>query len=127
MWRRIFLLAGAALLIGLVLRLGVGRIAATIAEIGWQFFLIVALFLGHQMARAAALGRTVPTEVRPTFLDLLAVRLSGEAVDYTVFSVLPQREPTPLPHHFHVTPVGVHADLPGQLRIGHGQRGQRRR
>jgi hypothetical protein len=85
-WRRIFLLAGAALLIGLVLRLGVGRIAATIAAIGWQFFLIVALFLGHQMARAAALGRTVPTEVRPTFSDLLAVRLSGEAVDYTVFT-----------------------------------------
>lgn len=86
MWRRIFLLAGAALLIGLVVRLGVGRIAATIAAIGWQFFLIVALFLGHQMARAAALGRTVPSAVRPTFSDLLAVRLSGEAVDYTVFT-----------------------------------------
>ncbi|MBI1875619.1 MAG: flippase-like domain-containing protein [Acidobacteria bacterium] len=86
MWRRVFLLAGAALLIGLVMRLGVGQITLTIAAVGWRFFVILGLFLGHQMARAAALGQTVPAEARPRFSDLVAVRLSGEAVDYTVFT-----------------------------------------
>ena len=84
MLRRIFLVIGVALLVGIIVRLGVGQILGTLNAIGWRFLLIVALFVGHQMARAAALGHTVAAAGRPRFVDLLAVRLCGEAVDYTV-------------------------------------------
>jgi hypothetical protein len=92
---RILLLAlGVALLVWLVVRLGAGEILALLVRIRWNFLLVLLLYAAHQAARALALVQCVPPGHALGYGDALAIRLSGEAVQYLTFSGPILSEPT---------------------------------
>ena len=70
--------AGAAVLVALVRRIGVETIADLLRRVGWAFAVVSALYFAHLVVRAAALWRSLDTL---RFRDVLAIRLSGEAIE----------------------------------------------
>jgi hypothetical protein len=82
MLRAFLLIAGLILLTYLVLALGPGAIFALLSRIGWGFVLIAALYAGHQALRASALRLSAARPGDLAYTDALAVRLSGEAVQF---------------------------------------------
>ena len=88
------LIVGIVLLGFLTVRLGVRDILAQLAEIRWSALLVLGLFASHQLTRAWAFKACVPPARRLSFKDALAVRLSGEAVQFLTFSGPILAEPT---------------------------------
>jgi uncharacterized membrane protein YbhN (UPF0104 family) len=84
--RLVFLALGVGLLVWLVVRLGAGEILAMLGRIRWSFLVVLVLYAGHQAARALALILCVPARHTLGYRDALAIRLSGEAVQYLTFS-----------------------------------------
>ncbi len=79
-WLRWSLLAaGLALLVAIVVHIGVTEIGALVVALGWNFLVIVVIFAGHECVRARALALCIDTHQRPSFRQLLRVRLLGEA------------------------------------------------
>lgn len=85
-WRTLFLAAGCVLFVYLLIRLGPGAILALLARLGWSFLLMLAIYAGYNLLRAAALGLCIATGSRPSFLELAAIRAAGEAVQYLTFT-----------------------------------------
>jgi Lysylphosphatidylglycerol synthase TM region len=78
--RSLFLLAGLALFVYLVFRLGPFHIVGVLQRLGWSFLLIPVVYGAHQLARAAALWNCL-SESRPSsYWNVLWVRISGEAL-----------------------------------------------
>jgi uncharacterized protein (TIRG00374 family) len=80
------LVLGVLLLVYLTVRLGVHEILGMLASIQWSFVLVLGLYGTHQFLRGLAFIVCVPEPRRLSFKDALAVRLSGEAVQYLTFS-----------------------------------------
>lgn len=94
MVRRLFLIAGAALFVALVVELGPARILGMLADLGWGFAGIVGLYALHQLARTAALRACLPPPAAPRYIDVLRIRLAGETVAFLTFTGPFLAEPT---------------------------------
>ena len=84
--RFVFLLAGLALFIYLLVQLGVAAVLSMLGRIGWGAVGIAAAYAVYQSLRAAALSASVPTGRTLPFRDSLWIRLSGEAVQFLTFT-----------------------------------------
>src|SRR5262245_34941488 len=73
------LLVGCLLLVALFLSLGPARIVSLLLSLGWNFLVIVALFLAHEIMRTLAITHWLPAGRRPPMTTLLRLRLFGEA------------------------------------------------
>jgi hypothetical protein len=82
MLRAFLLIAGLILLIYLVLELGPGEILALLSRIGWGFVPIGGLYAGHHALRAWALRLAAARPGAVAYGDALAVRFSGEAIQF---------------------------------------------
>lgn len=94
MARKLFLIAGSALFVALVVKLGPGRIAGMLADLGWGFAGIVGLYAVHQLARTAALRGCLTESKKARYVDVLQIRVAGEAVAYLTFTGPFLAEPT---------------------------------
>jgi hypothetical protein len=92
--RKLFLTAGCALFVALVVKLGPWRIAAMLADLGWGFAVIVGLYAVHQLARTAALRGCLADSSKARYVDVLLIRVAGEAVAYLTFTGPFLAEPT---------------------------------
>jgi hypothetical protein len=72
------LLGGCVLLATLFVRLGPGRILSLLTALGWNFLVVVAIFMAHELMRTLALTRWLPADRRPPVVELLRIRLLGE-------------------------------------------------
>src|SRR5262249_22118296 len=63
----------------LFLHLGPARIASLLTSLGWNFLVVVALFLAHEIMRTLAITHWLPADRRPPVTKLLRIRLFGEA------------------------------------------------
>jgi hypothetical protein len=88
------LVAGTALLVVLLWRLGPVEILATIGQIGWYFVPILLLGGAHQVVRALALKTCILRSGTLRYGDALAIRLSGEAVQTLTLTGPVLAEPT---------------------------------
>jgi hypothetical protein len=79
--RVVFLLVGLTLFVYLVLTLGPEQIVSTLARIGWGFVWVAAMYAGFEVARTSALALCLVGRERPSFWDLLRVRISGETIE----------------------------------------------
>jgi hypothetical protein len=79
-------LAGLAVLIVLMVRLGVDRVLELIASAGGTLALIPIVYAGCQLTRAAALWLCLPPESGVPYRDVLAARVSAEAVRLVTFT-----------------------------------------
>ena len=82
MLRASLLIVGLAVLVYLVVELGPGEIFALLTRIGWGFVPVAALYAGHQAVRAWALRLSAARPADVAFSDALAIRFSGEAVQF---------------------------------------------
>src|SRR5689334_5996385 len=94
MRRTLLLLAGAALLLVLIWRLGPSEIAAALRAIGWSFLPVLALGTAPHLVRAEALRRGLVLGRRLRSVDALAIRLSGESVQSLTFTGPVLSQPT---------------------------------
>lgn len=92
--RHLFLVVGVLLLGYLFAQLGFRQIATMVVGLRWAFVPVLALYAGHQAARAWALVHCVPRSGVLSYGDALAIRLSGEAVQFLTFSGPILAEPT---------------------------------
>lgn len=92
--RHVFLVLGVLLLGYLFAQLGLRTIAMMVLSLRWAFAPVLLLYGGHQLARACALRMCVPPNRSLTLRDALAIRLSGEAVQFLTFSGPILSEPT---------------------------------
>lgn len=88
------LVAGTALLVVLLWRLGPAEILATLGQIGWYFVPILLLGGAHQVVRALALKTCILRPGTLRYRDALAIRLSGEAVQTLTLTGPVLAEPT---------------------------------
>jgi hypothetical protein len=93
MLRTTLLLAGVLLLLILLWRLGVSDILDALGRLGWYLVPVIALGGAHHATRALALRACV---LRPglSYVDALAIRLSGEAVHSLTLTGPVLSEPT---------------------------------
>lgn len=82
MLRAFLLIVGLTVLAYLVIALGPGEILSLLLRIGWGFVPIAALYAGHQALRAWALRLSAARPGALGYADALAVRLSGEAIQF---------------------------------------------
>ena len=82
MLRTFLLIVGLIVLAYLVLELGPGEILALLSRIGWGFVPIAALYAGHQALRAWALRLSAARPNAVAYADAIAVRFSGEAIQF---------------------------------------------
>ena len=82
MLRTLLLIAGIIVAVYLVLATGPGEILALLARIGWGFVPIATLYGGHQALRAWALRLSAARPGAVAYGDALAVRLSGDAIQF---------------------------------------------
>jgi len=94
MLRTAFLLLGTALLVVLLWRLGLSEIVDLTRRIGWTSIPILFVYFAHLALRALALRSCVLQPGRLGYLDALAIRLSGEAVQSLTFTGPLMAEPT---------------------------------
>ena len=85
---------GLVLLIYLLAHLGGREILSMLLAIRWTLLPVLMLYGGHQALRAMALTLCVPRPGGLRYLDAVAVRLAGEAVQYLTFSGPVVAEPT---------------------------------
>jgi lysylphosphatidylglycerol synthase-like protein len=88
------LVAGTALLVVLLWRLGPAEILETLAQIGWYFVPILLLGGAHQATRALALKACIRQRGALRYRDAVAIRLSGEAVQTLTLTGPVLAEPT---------------------------------
>ncbi|HEY7186271.1 MAG TPA: lysylphosphatidylglycerol synthase domain-containing protein [Vicinamibacterales bacterium] len=88
------LVAGTALLVVLLWRLGPAEILDTLGQIGWYFIPILLLGAAHQATRALALKACILHPGTLRYRDALAIRLSGEAVQTLTLTGPVLAEPT---------------------------------
>jgi hypothetical protein len=79
MIRLLFFIGGLALLVHLILQLGPQSIASMIAALKWNLLWVTLIYSASQIARAAALKKSLPAGESEHYLRLLGVQLSGEA------------------------------------------------
>jgi hypothetical protein len=84
--RLVFLLAGLALFVYLLVQLGPTAVLSMLGRIGWGAVPIAVAYAAYQSLRAAALSASVPTGRAIAFRDALWIRLSGEAVQFLTFT-----------------------------------------
>ncbi len=82
MTRAVLLLVGVVFLVYLIIDLGPGEIAALLARIGWGFVPLTGIYAAYQAVRAAALRLSAARPGAVRFIDVLAIRMSGEAVQF---------------------------------------------
>jgi hypothetical protein len=83
---RAFLVAGGLAVIALlVAQTGPALLLAMFARVGWNVVTVVLLHAAHVVVRAAALWR-VCLAPSVSFVDVLRVRLSGEAVEVLTYT-----------------------------------------
>ena len=82
MLRTLLLIGGIIVAVYLVLATGPGEILAPLARIGWGFVPIATLYGGHQALRAWALRLSAARPGAVAYGDALAVRLSGDAIQF---------------------------------------------
>jgi hypothetical protein len=85
---------GTALLIILIWRLGPQEILAALREIGPYAAAVIPLYAAHHAARALALRTCVLPPTRLRFVEAVAIRLSGEAVQVLTVTGPLLAEPT---------------------------------
>jgi hypothetical protein len=73
------LLGGCLLLAALFVHFGPARILTLLTSLGWNFLVVVALFLAHELVRTLAIRRWLPADSRPPLREMLLIRLFGEA------------------------------------------------
>jgi hypothetical protein len=83
--RGVLFLAGLGFLVYLVIELDVAEILRLVASIGWHLVLLLAIYAGCQASRAAALWLCQPQAERAPYTDVLAVRVSAEAIRLATF------------------------------------------
>jgi Lysylphosphatidylglycerol synthase TM region len=88
------LVAGTALLVVLLWRLGPAEILDTLSQIGWYFVPILLLGGAHQATRALALKGCILQPGALRYRDALAIRLAGEAVQTLTLTGPVLAEPT---------------------------------
>ncbi len=86
MLRTFFLLAGLVLLAWVVVALGPREIVALLRQIGWGVVPIAAIYAAYQACRALALRHAIVRDAAIPFVDLLRIRVSGEAVQVLTFT-----------------------------------------
>lgn len=88
------LLSGVALLVFLLWSLGPSKVFDELRKVGWYIAPVIVLGAAHQLTRAYALRACVlrPGVVR--YRDVLAIRLSGEAIQSLTFTGPVVAEPT---------------------------------
>jgi hypothetical protein len=69
----------------LVARVGVGVVGRMIADAGWAFVIIVALYVIHSVVRAVVLWVALGVHAVP-FGDVLRIRFAGEAVEALTYT-----------------------------------------
>lgn len=84
--RVVLFLAGLGILIFLVVVLDVSEILRLIARTGWNFAVILLIYGGCQVARAAALWLCQPQAEAVRYRDVLGIRMSAEAVRLLTFT-----------------------------------------
>jgi len=94
MLRTATLAIGTALLIILIWRLGPQEILAALSRIGWYAALILPLYAAHHATRALALRTCVLPPATLGYVDAVAIRLSGEAVQVLTVTGPLLAEPT---------------------------------
>jgi hypothetical protein len=94
MLRTATLAIGTALLVILIWRLGPQELLAALGTIGWYFALILPLYAAHHATRALALRTCVLPPVTLRYIDAVAIRLSGEAVQVLTVTGPLLAEPT---------------------------------
>ena len=94
MLRVVLLLGGAALLVVLLWRLGPSEILDAFGQVGWYFVLALLLGAAHQATRAVALRACVVRRHVLRYRDVLAIRLSGEAIQSLTLTGPVLAEPT---------------------------------
>jgi len=82
MLRTLLLIVGVIISVYLILETGPGAILALLAQIGWGFVPIAALYAGHQALRAWALRQSAVWPGAVAYADALAIRFSGEAIQF---------------------------------------------
>jgi hypothetical protein len=82
MLRTLLLIAGVIISVYLILETGPGEILALLARIGWGFVPVAMLYEGHQALRAWALRLSAARPCAVAYGDALAVRLSGDAIQF---------------------------------------------
>ncbi len=80
--RVVLLIVGALVLALLIVQVGPGEIVDSLRRIGWGLIPMSGLYLGHQMLRASALRLSTVRSGAVAFRDALAVRFSGEAIQF---------------------------------------------
>ncbi len=80
-------LAGLALLVYLIYRVGYESILDSMSRVGWGFLVIVALNISRHLLRAASLYTAIPPEHRTFgYLKVAAARFGGEGVNFFSFA-----------------------------------------
>jgi len=72
-------LVGVFLLGTLFVRLGPARILSLLTSLGWNFAVVVLLFIAHEFVRTVAIRRCLRGDPRPSLDEMLRIRLLGEA------------------------------------------------
>lgn len=83
--RALLVVGGVFVLVALVARVGPAVISDMLRRVGWAFMAVSALYGAHDVLRALALWRSLPSPVL-SFAEVLRVRLSGEVVETLTFS-----------------------------------------
>jgi hypothetical protein len=78
--RALILFVGLGVLIILFYRLGPTNVLLLLQRMGWNFLVIVSIYAAEELLRAAALRQCLAPESRPGFLQIIHIRLIGEAV-----------------------------------------------
>src|SRR5579872_3984272 len=81
-YRAVVLGFGCVLFVYLLVRLNPAEIFSLLVGIGWYFGLIAAAYAGHQLMRAIALCKCLTANERPSYWDIVRIRLSGEATQF---------------------------------------------
>ena len=84
--RVVLLGVGCALFVFLLVRLNPAAVFSLLQRIGWHLALITAIYCLYEMLRTLALGQCVTAHDRPSYGDLLRIRISGEAIQFLTFT-----------------------------------------
>src|SRR5438874_12591387 len=86
MIRVTFFIAGLILLIYLMVQLGPQNILLAVLRLKWNLMAVTLIYSGSEMIRGAALWKSLPQGEPQSYLKMLAIRLSGEAIRYLTFT-----------------------------------------
>jgi len=92
-FRVALVVGGLVLMAVLVRKVGPATIAGMLAQVGWAFLAMVLLYVVHSICRALVLWVCLGVHAVP-FIDVLRIRLSGEAVEALTYTGPLLAEPT---------------------------------